>query len=83
MSAKAGYQDELYYPHRSYWNSCNGYWLASPSADGSGSEMGVYCNGFVGWYSYGNGTCGVRPLVHLKSGVKVKPQGKDFVLVAE
>ena len=32
MSSTPGYQDELYYPHTNSWNSCYGYWLASPSA---------------------------------------------------
>ena len=83
MSAKAGYQDELYYPHRSGYNNCYGYWLASPSADDSSYEMYVGCSGHVNYYGYNANYYGVRPLVHLKSGVKVKPQGKDFVLVAE
>ena len=83
MSAKAGYQDELYYPHRSGYNNCYGYWLASPSAYRSNYGMGVNYSGSVDNYYYNGYSYGVRPLVHLKSGVKVKPQGKDFVLVAE
>ncbi len=83
MSSTPGYQDELYYPHRSSYYNCFGYWLASPSSYYGFCEMYVNYDGNVGWYSYSNGNYGVRPLVHLKSGVKVKPQGKDFVLVAE
>ncbi len=99
MSAKQGYQDKLYYPHSTVFDGCNGYYLSSPSADsgstGSGYApkfmIGINYKGDVGtmaglgnntsWFSsYGYG---LRPLVHLKSGVKVKPQGTDFVLVSE
>ena len=83
MSVKVGYQDKLYYPHTSLYNNCYGYWLASPSADGSGGEMGVRYNGSVGGSGCDSDNYGVRPLVHLKASMKLKPQGKDFVLVAE
>ncbi len=81
MSVKDGYQDILYYPHRTVYNNCYGYWLASPSANGSNSILYVYCSGDINFnnsYIYG-----VRPVAHLKNDIKFKPQGKDFVLVAE
>ena len=83
MSAKDSYKDTLYYPHTSEYNNCYGYWLASPSDASSNYEMIVGYNGGVGNDYYSNNNFGVRPLVHLKSGVKVKPQGEDFILVAE
>ncbi len=83
MSSTPGYQDELYYPHRAEYNSCHGYWLASPSTLYSSNEMDVNYNGSVGTDGYNGNYYGVRPLVHLKSGIKLKPQGKDFVLVSE
>ncbi len=83
MSVKQGYQDELYYPHRAEYNSCSGYWLASPSANGRYGEMNVGYGGYVGDNDCSINYCGVRPLVHLKSGIKLKQQGEDFVLVSE
>lgn len=74
-------QDELYYPHLDIWNNCYGYWLVSPSAyDGGVGEMCVDYIGGVYAYIYYNSKLGVRPLVHLKSNVKVKLQGENFVL---
>ncbi len=83
MSSTPGYKDTLYYPHTSGYNNCYGYWLASPSARDSDSEMNVHYSGGVSHNSYHNINYGVRPLVHLKSGIKLKSQGKDFMLVSE
>ncbi len=54
MSAKDGYQDELYYPHKEAYNDCYGYWLASPSASGVGYEMNVDYPGAVSYGYYYN-----------------------------
>ena len=83
MSSTPGYSDTLYYPHTgsSAWNGCYGYWLASPSADDTNYEMHVRYSGLVGNNGYSNDHLGVRPVVHLKSGVKLKEVGADFELV--
>lgn len=47
-------------------------WLASPSADGTGSVMNAYCNGNVGNYSYASSNPGLRPLVCLSSDIQLK-----------
>ena len=85
LSSTPGYDDTLYFPHKTYQNlklfdtttpdsggkaSCNGYWLSSPSANGSSSLMVVYFSGNVGDISF-NSYCGVRPVVCLKSDVKL------------
>lgn len=74
MSAKEGYNNKLYYPHTSSYNGTNGYWLASPSAYGSGRVLGVYCNGIVSTNGYNNSTLGVRPVVSLNSGITVNAE---------
>ena len=52
--------------------TCYGYWLASPSAGSSRYVMVVYCSGVVDCSSYGSTYYGVRPVVSLKSGVKIE-----------
>ena len=79
MSNTLGYQDELYYPHREIWNSCYAYWLATPSAINI-REINISYHSVVGSDYYYSTYCGVRPLVHLRSDIKVKPQGENFVL---
>ena len=80
MMSTPGFQDELYYPHRETWNSCYGYFLASPSVHGNNHEMYVSSVGAIGLINYYDRFCGVRPLVHLRSNVRIKPQGENFVL---
>ena len=76
MSGSEGYKsaaeaDKLYYPHAgtSDWNSCYGYWLASPSAIGADYVMRVYYNGLVDFNRYRSTACAFRPLVCLPSSV--------------
>ena len=52
LSSKTGYGNTLYYPHQATEQSCDGYWLASPSADGASSVMRVSYRGFVGYHYY-------------------------------
>ena len=62
-----------YFPHgNSAYSSCYGSWLASPSANYSYYLMSVSCLGSVGSSSYDNYFLCARPLVHLKSGIKLK-----------
>ncbi|MBO5398232.1 MAG: hypothetical protein J6A36_04810, partial [Clostridia bacterium] len=75
MQGKAGFTDTLYYPHGNTsgndWDSCYGYWLASPSAESATDVFDVYCVGSVGGSSYDDDYYdGVRPVVSLSSGVK-------------
>ena len=51
---------------------CYGYWLASPSASSASLVMDVYCIGSVSISGYSNALYGVRPVVSLKSGVKIE-----------
>ena len=78
-SEKAGYGDTLYYPHQSNSSNCYPYWLASPSANGTGNIMYVDYNGIVRYISYSNGYFGVRPLVSLKSGVTLQENSDGTV----
>ena len=52
-----------------------GYWLASPSANSVNDVMGVYTAGYVA-YSSCDGGNGFRPLVCLKSNVRLVMTGK-------
>ena len=80
MQAKEGWSNTLYYPHGNtsgnYWNSCYGYWLASPSAydceyvrAAGGSYVGD------GRYDY---ISGIRPVVCLKSSISATAGTGDY-----
>ena len=56
-------------------------WLASPSASRTSGVMSVYCDGNVLYDSYGNTGLGFRPLVCLKSGIKLQESGNGFEIV--
>ena len=68
-SDTAGYGDTLYYPYKSAYSNCYGYWLVAPSAYGTSSIMLVGSGGFVDGNHFSSDALGVRPLVSLKSGV--------------
>ena len=77
-SDSKGYEDTLYYPHKSDYNSCFGYWLAAPSANGSDYLVYVRSDGHVCFGGYFYDICGMRPVVCLPSGVNVT-QGTDGI----
>ena len=66
---KDGYNNPLYYPHKRGYSNCYGYWIASPSADGTSSVMIVHCSGYVAYYSYNDYSDSARPLVCLPSNI--------------
>ena len=71
-----GFDNTLYYPHNkpgstSTWNSCYGYWLASPSAFGTNLLLLMHYSGIVANTGYSNFYYGVRPVVCLKSTVNM------------
>ena len=59
----------------------NAMWLAGPSADGTYRVMGVYADGSVGYDGYYSTYIGFRPLVCLKSGIKLQESGAGFKIV--
>ena len=73
-SGKEGYKNKLYYPHTSSYNSTDGYWLASPSAEYGNLLINVDCNGYVKNYDYNRSNLVVRPVVCLGSGITVNAE---------
>ena len=75
LSAKDGYNNSLYYPHKSVVSdgnsSCYNYWLASPSAFGGNSVIDICYDSYVYRGSYEYTYLGLRPVVSLNSGIKV------------
>lgn len=68
--ANTGYNDTLYFPHKSLEDNCWGYWLASPSVHNSNDcIMCVGYNGYVHRGGYGNIDVALRPVVSLKSNI--------------
>ena len=59
----------------------NAMWLASPSANNADRVMCVPYGGNVGFYYYNDPTSGFRPLVCLKSGIKLQESGAGFKIV--
>lgn len=68
-SGKQGYNNPLYFPHKSAYSNCNGFWLASPSAFNTYSVMYVYYSGSVNIYNYNYYFYSARPLVCLPSNI--------------
>lgn len=68
----SGYENaNLYFPYTSVNNSCNGYWLASPSKNSTGSLMNVLYSGKISYSEINSDTgIGLRPVVCLKSGIR-------------
>ena len=56
-------------------------WLASPSARYASVVMDVICSGSVGDYSLAAPVFGFRPLVCLKSGIKLQESGAGFKII--
>ena len=59
----------------------NAMWLASPCAFDSNYVMRVYSNGAVYYYNFDYTDIGFRPLVCLKSGIKLQESGAGFEIV--
>ena len=78
-SDTAGYGDTLYYPYKSAYSNCYGYWLVAPSAGSTDYVMLVYRSGDVASNTYSTYGFGVRPLVSLKSGVTLQKNSDGTV----
>ena len=69
LSSKDGYNNLLYFPHKSYYSNCYGFWLASPSARDTDGVVYVGNDGGVSAIYYSSSYCSVRPLVCLPSNI--------------
>ena len=56
-------------------SKASGYWLASPSANGSNSLMFAAYYGDINYHHYFDTYCGFRPLVCLESSVDIVSNG--------
>ena len=74
VSGDSGYENSLYFPHRSSdeWNGAYGYWLASPAEIGPLYVMKVHNSGRIEFTQFDNAGCGVRPVVVLPASVLVQ-----------
>ena len=63
---------KTFFPHTEPYQICNGYWLASSSANYSNYLLGVSFEGRVDRYDFTSNYRGVRPVVCLQSGVKLQ-----------
>ncbi len=80
---------KTFFPHTTVVEDiCYGYWLASPSSTSSTYApkflMYVEYDGLVAYYGYDNFFCSVRPVVSLRSGVKLvekEPGGNEYDVV--
>ena len=80
LSGVRGYQDTLYYPHinTSSYNTCSGYWLASPSSENAKHILSVSTLGYIGNKRLTIQSYGVRPVVCLPSGLQGYPDENGF-----
>lgn len=59
--------DSLYCPYTNSFASCNGYWLASPSAKNTSNLMSIGHSGSVSYYGYTGTDRAFRPIICLPS----------------
>ena len=71
LGAKTGWDDTLYYPYQSRLdnNSCEGYWLASPSARFHDNVMNATSEGDVWSYDYDCGYYAFRPVIRIPTSL--------------
>ena len=70
-----GYNNKIFFPYKQKIDSdkCFGYWLATPSANSPSDVAAIRCySGQVSAYAFQGNNIAVRPLVHLKSGIKLQ-----------
>ena len=83
MSKKEGYENKLYYPHRSTYNESYGYWIASPSTSATSFVLRVLYSGRVGYETstvygdYDYNSLSVRPVVSLNTGITVNATDEE------
>ena len=77
MKEKEGYNNKLYYPHTSRYNSCDEYWIASPSSAGGDLVLYVRSDGQMCYNNYMDNSTGLRPVVSLKSGITVEVEDAE------
>ena len=69
MQTRDGYNNELYYPHQSNIDNCNGYWLASPSANSELHVINVDYRGQVSFDNFGSYGVAFRPVISLPNSI--------------
>lgn len=77
-------KDELFVPHDEYYESCSGYWLASPSANSLAPGARVLTVSYslqLGFAYPSDPTYGVRPVVVLKEGTKLQTNSDGTVTI--
>ena len=78
-SSATGYSDKLYYPRTSSYQNAYGYWLASPSDNGTDRVMDVSYGGRVTNGNYAYADYSVRPVVCLPSDITAEWNEEDNV----
>lgn len=80
-SDTAGYGDTLYFPYQKQFDHhCNGYWLASPSSNGTREVITVLWRGLIRGHPYnysnsgGSPACCIRPIICLSSDVNLQKE---------
>ena len=69
-----GYTDSdekslMYFPHKTQYNNCLGYWLASPSASNYKNVLGISSSGNIAYNDYIIVFYAIRPIVTLKPDI--------------
>ena len=80
LASDKGYDNTLYFPHKSGVSYYYGYWLASPSAYKDGHVMSVYSYGPVYGRDFYDGHYGVRPAVYLPSNISFNTSGEVWTI---
>lgn len=69
VSKMAGFNQEVYLPHKDKLDGCKGYWIASPSYYGKEWLMCVHRDGRIYYGKYSNAYYAFRPVIRLPSSI--------------
>ena len=83
-----GYDNTLYFPHKSIWNGCSQYWLANIHPDNGDAFYDIAwahqdVNQFIGldWERYYRTFEGVRPVIFLPANTQFNKTGDVWTII--
>ena len=73
-----GYNDTLYFTHKSAFENAKYYWLTAPSATNTNFVFRIVCLGEINCYQYSYFSASIRPCVYIPSDVDLT-KGSDGI----
>ena len=81
VSSDSGYNNTLYFPHKTYFSEVYGYWLISPSAESIGEIYSLRYDGqIIGYDDYLDSLNSIRPIIYLPNNIKVSKNNDIWII---